>query len=67
MQNFYTTYKLLWFAKEKNIKVEDIVEVLAQFSYPCYWELDRDKTKDHALKMSISTQIFTQSYDKKLL
>ena len=67
MQNFYTAYKLLWFAKEKNIKVEDIVEMFIKFCYPCYWELDRDKTKDHALKMDISTQIFTQSYDKKLL
>ena len=67
MQNFYTTYKLLWFAKERNIKVEDIVEVLARFYHPCYWELDRDKDKDHALKMDISTQVFTQSYDKKLL
>ena len=67
MQNFYTAYKLLWFAKERNIKVEDIVEMFTKFSYPCYWELDKDKAKDHALKMDISTQVFTQSYDKKLL
>ena len=66
MQNFYTAYRLLWFVKEKNIKVEDIVEILAKFCYPCYWELDKDKDKDHALKMDISTQIFTQNYDKQV-
>lgn len=67
MQNLYTTYKLLWFAKEKNIKVDDIVETLIKFSYPCYWGLDKDKDKDYDLKMDISKQIFSQNYDKKLL
>lgn len=67
MSNFYTAYKLLWFAKERNIKVEDIVEMFIKFSYPCYWELDKDKDKDCALKMDISWKIFSQSYDKKLL
>ena len=67
MSNFYTAYKLLFFAKEKNIKVDDVVEMFIKFSYPCYWELDKDKDKDYALKMDISKQIFTQSYDKKLL
>lgn len=66
MSNFYTTYKLLWFAKEKGIKIGDIIEMFTKFSYPCYWELDKDKDKDHALKMDISTQIFTQSYDKQV-
>ena len=28
---------------------------------------DKDKDKDYALKMDISKQIFSQSYDKKLL
>lgn len=67
MSNFYTAYKLLWFAKERNIKVEDIVEMFIKFSYPCYWNLDKDQTKDHDLKMAISKQVFSQSYDKKLL
>lgn len=67
MSNFYTAYKLLWFAKEKGIKVEDIVEMFTEFSYPCYWELDEDKDKDHALKTAIIKQIFSQNYDKKLL
>lgn len=66
MRNFYTAYKLLWFAKERNIKIEDIVEILAKFSYPCYWELDKDKDKDYALKMAISTQIFSRNYDKQV-
>lgn len=67
MSNFYTTYKLLWFAKERNIKVEDIVEMFIKFSYPCYWELDKDKDKDCVLKTAIIKQIFSQNYDKKLL
>lgn len=67
MSNFYTAYKLLWFAKEKGIKVEDIIEMFTEFSYPCYWELDEDKDKDHALKTAIIKQIFSQNYDKKLL
>ena len=67
MQNFYTAYKLLWFVKERNMKVDDIVEMFINFSYPCYWDLDKDKTKDYALKMAISEQIFSQNYDKKLL
>lgn len=67
MSNFYTAYKLLWFAKERSIKVKDIAEILIKFSYPCYWELDRDKAKDHALKTAIIKQIFSQNYDKKIL
>ena len=67
MSNFYTAYKLLWFAKERNIKVDDIVEMFINFSYPCYWDLDKDETKDYALKMAISKQVFSQNYDKKLL
>lgn len=67
MQNFYTTYKLLWFVKERNMKVDDIAEMFINFSYPCYWDLDKDKTKDYALKMAITEQIFSQNYDKKLL
>ena len=67
MSNFYTAYKLLWFAKERNIKVDDIVEMFINFSYPCYWDLDKDQRKDYALKMAITKQIFSQNYDKKLL
>lgn len=67
MSNFYTAYKLLWFAKERNIKVDDIVEMFTNFSYACYWDLDEDQTKDHALKTAIIKQIFSQNYDKKLL
>ena len=67
MSNFYTAYKLLWFAKERNMKVDDIVEMFINFSYPCYWNLDKDETKDYALKMAITEQIFSQNYDKKLL
>ena len=67
MSNFYTAYKLLWFAKEKGIKIGDIIEMFTKFSYPCYWELDKDKDKDHALKTAIIKQIFSQNYDKKLL
>lgn len=66
MQNFYTAYKLLWFAKERNIKVEDIVEMFIKFSYPCFWDLDKDPDKDYALKMDISTQIFSRNYDKQV-
>lgn len=67
MSNFYTAYKLLWFAKERNMKVDDIVEMFINFFYPCYWNLDKDETKDYALKMAITEQIFSQNYDKKLL
>ena len=67
MSNFYTAYKLLWFAKERNIKVDDIVEMFTNFSKTCYWDLDKDATKDYALKMAISEQIFSQSYEKKLI
>lgn len=67
MSNFYTAYKLLWFAKEKGIKIGDIIEMFTEFSDPCYWELDEDKDKDHALKTAIIKQIFSQNYDKKLL
>ena len=62
MSNFYTAYKLLWFAKEKGIKIGDIIEMFIKFSYPCYWELNKDK-----LKTAIIKQIFSQNYDKKLL
>ena len=67
MSNFYTAYKLLWFAKEKGIKVEDIVEMFTKFSYTVFWDLDKDQTKDHDLKTAIIKQIFSQNYDKKLL
>ena len=37
------------------------------FSYACYWDLDRNQTKDYVLKMAISEQVFSENYDKKLL
>ena len=49
------------------MKVDDIVEMFINFSCACYWDLDGDQTKDYALKMAISKQVFSQNYDKKLL
>ena len=67
MSNFYTAYKLLWFAKERGIKVDDIVEMFTTFSRACYWNLDDDSNKDNLLKTQIIEQVFNNTYDINVL
>ena len=65
--NFIMAYKLLWFARERNIKIDDIVEMFELFSRACYWDLDKNPTKDNILKAQIIEQVFTQDYENNVL
>lgn len=67
MSNFLTTYKVLWFAKERNIKIDDIIDLFNTISKICYWELSKDVKQDSILKTQIIKQVFTQKYDKNIL